>query len=683
MKKSKLQHTLCHVYHTFRPLIDRNPVKLPFYLTSVFLATIACADPRDQASPGGDSTGLEAAVRDSADIRIIENPRPPAGSRLDWRVGAEPAVTIGSVDGEDPYLLSRVRGGFIVPDGRIVVVNGGSNELRVFDALGIHVATWGGSGEGPGEFTSLIQAHRWPGDSLIALYSQGRRLSVLDSEGNFGRAFALQRDDAFFLVEAVSPAGVILSSDLFLRGGLPEGLSRPEQHYRVRGTAGEFLASVGSFPGTEWFSSWSGTSGWGAEIPFAHRISTFAWGDLVAVAPSDSYEIRVFDLDGGLRRIVRRDHDLVVPTSVHIDATIERRVAELPEEERAERRQRFARKFPGNTPAGNFSRVWASADRCGGSPLGSGIRPSRGRGPQSGLDDLRSRGTCPGIRGNARRAEHLRNRRGPYTGPGHRRPRSGVRAGVVAGALAIAVRGQSWPSGRAGGYDCGLKAPDPSLEPNPSTHRSRESPMPPTFDMSLIQRGARLRRSPYFDATLAAGCRSYTVYNHMFLPTRYDDLHAEYERLLTGVTVWDVSVERQVEITGPDAFEFTNLLTPRDLTKCAVGQGKYVLITAGDGGIVNDPVLLRLGENHFWLALADSDVLLWAKGVALNSGLDVQICEPDVSPMQVQGPKSKEVVRRLFGDEVLALRYYWFLETELGRHPGGGDEDGVERGGRV
>ena len=126
-----------------------------------------------------------------------------------------------------------------------------------------------------------------------------------------------------------------------------------------------------------------------------------------------------------------------------------------------------------------------------------------------------------------------------------------------------------------------------------------------------------------------------------------------------------MSVERQVEITGPDAFAFTNLLTPRDLSKCAVGQGKYVLIGAEDGGIVNDPVLLRLGENHFWLALADSDVLLYAKGVALNSGFDVQICEPDVSPMQVQGPKSKEVVRRLFGEEVLRLRYYWFLETDL------------------
>ena len=186
-----------------------------------------------------------------------------------------------------------------------------------------------------------------------------------------------------------------------------------------------------------------------------------------------------------------------------------------------------------------------------------------------------------------------------------------------------------------------------------------------TFDMRLIQRGARLRRSPYFEATHRYGCRRYTVYNHMFLPTCYDDLETEYWKLLSDVTVWDVSVERQVEITGPDGFAFTNMLTPRDLTKCKVGQGKYIVITAEDGGIINDPVLLRLGENHFWLALADSDVLLWAKGVALNSGMEVEIRESDVSPMQIQGPKSKEVVRKLFGDEVLDLRYYYFLETEL------------------
>jgi len=186
-----------------------------------------------------------------------------------------------------------------------------------------------------------------------------------------------------------------------------------------------------------------------------------------------------------------------------------------------------------------------------------------------------------------------------------------------------------------------------------------------TFDMSLIQRGARLRKSPFFDATQRHGAKAYTVYNHMLFPICFDDMEAEYRHLLEHVTLWDVSVERQVEITGPDAFKFTNMLTPRDLSKCAVGQGKYVVITAEDGGIINDPVLLRLAENHFWLALADSDVLLWARGVALNSGLNVKITEPDVSPLQIQGPKAKDVVQALFGDAATKLRYYWFLETKL------------------
>ncbi len=189
--------------------------------------------------------------------------------------------------------------------------------------------------------------------------------------------------------------------------------------------------------------------------------------------------------------------------------------------------------------------------------------------------------------------------------------------------------------------------------------------MPELFDMAAVQRGARLRRSPFFESTHRYGCRAYTVYNHTFLPSRYDDFEVEYRALLDDVVVWDVSVERQVEITGPDGFEFANLLTPRDLSKCDVGQGKYVVITAEDGGIINDPVLLRLGENRFWLALADSDVLLWAKGVAYKLGMDIEIREPDVSPMQIQGPKSKEVVRALFGDDVLDLKYYYFLETDL------------------
>jgi glycine cleavage system aminomethyltransferase T len=189
------------------------------------------------------------------------------------------------------------------------------------------------------------------------------------------------------------------------------------------------------------------------------------------------------------------------------------------------------------------------------------------------------------------------------------------------------------------------------------------------FDMRLIQRGARLRRSPYFEATQQAGCWGYTVYNHMFLPIGYDELDREYWKLLTDVTLWDVSVERNVEIAGPDAFRFMSLLTPRDLSKCTVGRGRYVLLTADDGGIVNDPVLLRIEENRFWLAAADSDVLLWARGVALNSGMDVEIRELEVAPMQVQGPKSRNVMQDLFGPRVLALAYYEFFEAQLGTIP--------------
>jgi glycine cleavage system aminomethyltransferase T len=185
------------------------------------------------------------------------------------------------------------------------------------------------------------------------------------------------------------------------------------------------------------------------------------------------------------------------------------------------------------------------------------------------------------------------------------------------------------------------------------------------FDMSLVQRGARLRRSPFYEASQRYGPRGFTVYNHTLFPINFDDFEAEYWHLLTNVTLWDVAVERNVEISGPDGFRFAQLLTCRDLSKCQAGQAKYVLITAPDGGIVNDPVMLRLDENTFWFALADSDVYLYALGLAAHAGLDVQISEPEAFPMQVQGPKSKDLMADLFGDEVTSLRYYWFTRTEL------------------
>ena len=177
--------------------------------------------------------------------------------------------------------------------------------------------------------------------------------------------------------------------------------------------------------------------------------------------------------------------------------------------------------------------------------------------------------------------------------------------------------------------------------------------------------GTQIRKSPFFDATVRWGALGFSVYNHMYIPRDFGDPEQNFWNLVNNAILCDVAVERQVEITGPDAAKFTQMLTPRDLYKLRVGQCKYVLITNVDGGILNDPVLLRLGENHFWLSLADSDILLWAQGVAINSGMEVTICEPDVSPLQLQGPKSGEVMKALFGDEIMDLRYYWLREVEL------------------
>jgi glycine cleavage system aminomethyltransferase T len=186
------------------------------------------------------------------------------------------------------------------------------------------------------------------------------------------------------------------------------------------------------------------------------------------------------------------------------------------------------------------------------------------------------------------------------------------------------------------------------------------------FDMSQVQRGARNRRTPYYEATQRHGPKGFTVYNHMYFPIRFDTFEAEFDALLNDVTIWDVSVERCLEISGPDGFRFAQLLTPRDLSKCAIGQAKYVLVCDSDGGIVNDPVLTRMDENTFWFALASSDALLFARGLKnAYPDLDVTIREADVAPLQVQGPRSKELVRDLVGDSILDLKYYWWRRAEI------------------
>ena len=181
--------------------------------------------------------------------------------------------------------------------------------------------------------------------------------------------------------------------------------------------------------------------------------------------------------------------------------------------------------------------------------------------------------------------------------------------------------------------------------------------------------GTQVRKSPYFDATVRWGAKGFSVYNHMYIPRDFGDPVQNFWNLVNDAILCDVAVERQVEITGPDAAQFVQLLTPRNLSECAVGQCKYVLITDENGGVLNDPILLRLAENHFWLSLADSDILMWAKGVAVNSGLDVNLGEPDVSPLQLQGPRSGDIAKAIFGERIDGLKYYWLEEFELNGIP--------------
>ena len=181
--------------------------------------------------------------------------------------------------------------------------------------------------------------------------------------------------------------------------------------------------------------------------------------------------------------------------------------------------------------------------------------------------------------------------------------------------------------------------------------------------------GTQIRKSPFFDATVRWGATNFSVYNHMYIPRDFGDPEQNFWNLINSAILCDVAVERQVEITGDDASKFIQLLTPRDLSNFKVGQCKYILITNEEGGILNDPILLRLEENCFWISLADSDILLWAQGVAVNSGLKVKISEPDVSPLQLQGPNSGKIMEALFGQDILDLKYYWHREKVLNGIP--------------
>ena len=184
-----------------------------------------------------------------------------------------------------------------------------------------------------------------------------------------------------------------------------------------------------------------------------------------------------------------------------------------------------------------------------------------------------------------------------------------------------------------------------------------------------ISFGTRIRKSPFFDSTIKWGVKGFTVYNKMYMPTFYRSYVDDYWSLVKEVTLWDVAGQRQVEITGNDAEKFIEYITPRDVSKCKIGQCMYVLLTEKDGGIVNDPIVIKLSNNHFWLSIADSDVLLWCKGIASSNSFDVNINEPDVSPLALQGPNASDVMNKVVGSWSTELKFFNFQETSIENIP--------------
>lgn len=178
--------------------------------------------------------------------------------------------------------------------------------------------------------------------------------------------------------------------------------------------------------------------------------------------------------------------------------------------------------------------------------------------------------------------------------------------------------------------------------------------------MALLSPSRRVRRTPFSDGVEAAGVKAYTVYNRMLLPSMFDSLENDYRHLKEHVQIWDVSCERQVELRGPESGKLMQMLTPRDLRRMLPGQCYYVPIVDETGGMLNDPVAVKLAEDRWWISISDSDLLLWVKGIAAGYRLDVLVDEPDVSPLAIQGPKAEDLMAKVFGDRVRDVRFFRF-----------------------
>ncbi len=273
------------------------------------------------------SPSIATQVRDSAGIVIVENGEPAADSRLAWLIGPEPVVSIGEVDGAEPYLLSRVQDATMLHDGRIVVVNGGTEELRVFDSDGIHQATWGGQGDGPGEFRDLQSVEPWRGDSIIAWYSGRLGLQIFDGQGNYGRAMELEHDRTV-------PVSLRFFPQQATRDGSLVAVHSPQAAdtvvVQLMDAQGRVRSSLGKHVGYEPYLYAEGTEQQALFLTIFGREPVWTrWGDLVVIGHTGRYELRAFDADGSLARIIRRYHIPLSPTSVDVETEIERQLGSL------------------------------------------------------------------------------------------------------------------------------------------------------------------------------------------------------------------------------------------------------------------------------------------------------------------------------------------------------------------
>ncbi len=182
--------------------------------------------------------------------------------------------------------------------------------------------------------------------------------------------------------------------------------------------------------------------------------------------------------------------------------------------------------------------------------------------------------------------------------------------------------------------------------------------------MTTLSISRRINNSPFTGRLHDLGVKSYTVYNHTLLATSFESLEADYRHLKDHVQVWDVSCEKQIELQGPDAAILLQKLTPRNMSKLVVGQCYYTPIIDETGGMLNDPVTLKLGDDRYWISIADSDLLLWVKGLAVGMNLQVTVSQPIIFPLAVQGPKSTDLLKSIFGADIEHLRFFRFITLD-------------------